>query len=273
MERKMQDIVRKRHIKLKGVQNLRDLGGYSTPNGKKTKWKTIYRSDNLDKITKRDIPDFKKLGIRLIIDLRAEDEQSQKINKDMIFNKSRIKNIPIRNSYKKHSDLKRELFYGKLSDANLKEELIKIYQKAILNYKSELMLILNLLLDPNNYPVLINCNTGKDRTGVVCAIILLAVGVSRQTILEDYMLSKKYLDPMIKRLVFKVRLMSLFRANVIQIKNILDTNPEYLNATFKTIDNEFGTAESCLKYLGIDGKKKNKLVNLICETNIDGPEE
>jgi protein-tyrosine phosphatase len=253
-----------RKIILKGAYNFRDLGGYFTSEGKKTNWRKLFRSDNLAKITKDDLKNIEKLDIQLIIDLRSKEERVSKPNRLPMSNKIKIENIEIADSNQNHNELKRKIFFGKLGELDLEKDLLNAYRLAITDYQSELSKIFELLLNPENYPALILCNSGKDRTGVVIALTLMAIGVSKKTAMKDYMLSKIYLEPMIKRMATKIRLLSFFRANITQLKKLLDTRTEYLNATFNAIDRKFGSTEAFFDFLGLDDGKRKKLIDILC---------
>lgn len=253
-----------RRMNLKGVYNFRDLGGYFTSEGKKTNWGTLFRSDNLAKLTKDDLKKIEKLNINLMIDLRSNEERESKPSRLSISNGIRIENIEIADSNISHNELKRKIFFGQLEALDLEEELIKAYRLAITDYKYELRKFFELLLNPANYPALVLCNAGKDRTGVVIALTLMAIGVPKKTVMKDYMLSKVYLEPMIKRMTTKIRLLSLFRADIPQLRKLLDTRAEYLNATFNAIDQKFGSTESFFDFLGIDYDKRKKLIKFLC---------
>jgi protein-tyrosine phosphatase len=253
-----------RRIDLKGAYNFRDLGGYFTSEGKKTNWGKLFRSDNLSKITKADLKIIEELNIHLVIDLRSNEERESKPNRLPMSNGIKIENIEIADSNMSHKELKRKIFFGKLEELDLQEELLNAYRLAITDYQYELSRFFELLLNPENYPALVLCNAGKDRTGAVIALTLMAIGVSKNTVMKDYMLSKVYLEPMIKRLTTKIRLLSLFRADVSQLGKFLDTRAEYLNATFNAIDQKYGSTESFFDFLGIDYDKRKKLRNLLC---------
>lgn len=261
---KMSEIQNPRRIELKGAYNFRDLGGYSTSEGKKTNWGKLFRSDNLANLTKSDLKRIEKLNLQMIIDLRSMEERLSKPNRLPMSNGTKIKNIEIADSNKSHEELKREIFLGKLGETDLEEELINAYRRAITDHRNELRIFFELLLNTENYPVLVLCNAGKDRTGVVIALTLTALGVSKKTVVKDYMLSKVYLEPMIRRMTSKVRLLSLFRADIVQLKKLLDTRVEYLNATFNAINQKFGSAESFLDSLGMDNDKCKILRRIIC---------
>lgn len=253
-----------RRINLEGAYNFRDLGGYFTSEGKKTNWGKLFRSDNLSKITKADLEKIEKLNIHLMIDLRSNEERESKPNRLPMSNGIKIENIEIADNNLSHNELKRKIFFGKLETLDLEEELLNAYRLAITDYQYELSKFFELLLDPKNYPALVLCNAGKDRTGVVIALTLMAIGVSKKTVMKDYMLSKVYLEPMIKRMTTKIRLLSLFRADTSQLRKLLDTRAEYLNATFNTIDQKFGSTGAFFNFLGIDYDKRKKLRKHLC---------
>lgn len=96
------------------------------------------------------------------------------------------------------------------------------------------------------------------------ALVLMALGVYRKTVMEDYMLSKAFLEPMVQRMTIRVRLLSLFRADISQLKTMLNTRIDYLNTTFDTIEKKFGSTESFLDSLGMDGDRRKSLRNILC---------
>lgn len=254
----------RRRVVLKGAFNFRDLGGYRTSEGTKTHWGKLFRSDNLSKLTRGDLKQIEKLNLQLVIDLRSIEERISRPNRLPMRNGIRIKNIEISDSDKSHNELKREIFYGKLREGDLEEMLFSAYKRAVTEYHDELSLFFRLLLDPSNYPALVLCNAGKDRTGVAIALVLMALGVYRKTVMEDYMLSKAFLEPMVQRMTIRVRLLSLFRADISQLKTMLNTRIDYLNTTFDTIEKKFGSTESFLDSLGMDGDRRKSLRNILC---------
>lgn len=254
-----------RRVKLQGAYNFRDLGGYRISEGKKIKWGIFFRSDNLSKLSSGDLNRIGKLNLQLIVDLRSKEERVSRPNRLPWGTGIKIKNIEIADNNKSHNDLKQEIFYGRLGETDLEEMIVKAYKRAVTDYQNELALFFKVLLNPSNYPVLVLCNAGKDRTGVVVALVLMALGVSKQAIMEDYMLSKVFLGPMIKRMTTKVRWMSLFRADISQLKKIMDTRVDFLNTTFAAIERNFGSTESFFDSLGMDIEKRKLLREILCE--------
>jgi protein-tyrosine phosphatase len=257
-----------RIIELEGAYNFRDIGGYTTSEGRQTCWRKLFRSDNLAKLSKDDLQRIDQLNLQLIVDLRSQQERAARPNRLPPGNGIKTRHIEIADVTKSHNDLKKEIFYGKLGRLDLEQELLKAYRHAIVTFRSELRIFFELLLNPANYPALVLCNAGKDRTGVVIALTLMALGVPRKTVMQDYMLSKVRLKPAISRMITKVRLLSLFRADIAQLKKLLDTRAEYLNATFNAIDTTFGSSEAFLDDVGMIHDKRKILGKILCDEHV-----
>lgn len=253
-----------RRVQLQGAYNFRDLGGHSTAFSETTLWGKLFRSDHLAKLTIADLKKIEKLNLKLVIDLRSKEERTSKPNRLPNTNGIKIANIAISDPNIKLSDLKRNIFYGTLGDVDLGDVVLSLYEHAISDYQNELRQVFKLLLNPDHYPVLILCNSGKDRTGVVIALVLLALDVPREIILEDYMLSKIYLQPMIKKLTWAVRMLSLFRADINQLNKLLETRIEYLKAAFATIDSNFKSDKAFFESLGLKDVNRKQLKQYLC---------
>lgn len=127
-----------RRVELKGAYNFRDVCGYSTKEGKKINRGKLFRSDNLAKLTKNDLIKIEKLNLRLVIDLRSEEERVSRPNRLPLKNGIRIKNIEIKDNKKSYSELKREIFYGKSKERDFEKEILSSYRLAITDYHNEL---------------------------------------------------------------------------------------------------------------------------------------
>ncbi|NOZ52713.1 MAG: tyrosine-protein phosphatase [Gammaproteobacteria bacterium] len=127
--------------------------------------------------------------------------------------------------------------------------------------------IFKLLLNPNHYPVLIHCNGGKDRTGTVTALIHYALGLPKKIIFEDYMLSRKNLDSLIKKTLFIIKLRSFFRANIPQLKPLFETHPKYLQEAINTMENGYGSVDAYLDHLEMHEQRRRQLGNILCSSS------
>ena len=108
------------------------------------------------------------------------------------------------------------------------------------------------LLDPDHLPVVIHCHAGKDRTGFICALILAALGVDRDPILADYLLTAQRID----RMRLSLELVDTFSAFVgvpltaEALQVALDVRPEFLDAAMQALDAGYGGVDGYLQTVG-----------------------
>ncbi len=160
-----------RHINLKYVSNMRDIGGYETKDGRVTKFNRIYRSSLIKNLTLDEFNSLRKNKLCLNIDLRSRDDNELKPN--YLKDKVNFVNIYIPDELPKD------------------EKSIPASYMDILENKS-IKKIFELIRD-NKDLIIINCSMGKDRTGVIMMLLLLLCGVNNKDIIADYTLSYNYL--------------------------------------------------------------------------------
>lgn len=168
-----------RWLALEGTFNVRDAGGYPTRGGRLIRPRTLLRGDSLHQLTGPSMSALHELGPRTIIDLRGEAEVGLWPN---VFRASSIiayHHIPLPNTLLLH--------------AGAPPPLDEIYQAMLEQGRPALRHILTLLADPSAWPALVHCTAGKDRTGVVIALLLGVAGASEETIVADYALTARSL--------------------------------------------------------------------------------
>lgn len=155
-----------------GPANARDLGGYATVDGRVTRWGQLWRSDSLHCLDDAGVAELVRGGVRTVLDLRNTHEAREfpvRVGEHV-----RYVHMPLR--------------FGEpiLSLGSL-------YRSMVDDYGEDLRAILGQLAEPGALPALFHCAVGKDRTGVVSALLLGVAGVPHATIAEDYALSAGYL--------------------------------------------------------------------------------
>ena len=181
-----------RHIDLDDASNIRDLGGYKTKEGKITVDGLLFRAAGLHELSESSIAILLHRGIITDVDLRRTEEVDER--PDLLGKSDKI-------SYIRHNivgDLPTfpdEKLEGTL-EPNL-EILIEWYYKTyagwLENTKPKIKDALTTLFNPDNLPALFHCEAGKDRTGIISALILSVCGIEDELVAEDYGLSAKYL--------------------------------------------------------------------------------
>ncbi len=178
-----------RHIPLSGQPNFRDLGGYESRDGRRVKWGTVYRSGELSQLSASDIDKLGELGIKTIVDLRSPQEVSAR-GESRTPPGARVEALPIASSS----------FFAKLIPmflegdfSQLPPDLLERVNRALVrNSGAQYGGLLRTLLDRANRPLVFHCTQGKDRAGFGAAMVLSALGVPWETVVEDYLLSNHF---------------------------------------------------------------------------------
>ena len=169
-----------RHLPLEGISNLRDVGGYATVDGRSTRWRTLFRSGCVDRLSPAGQEWLIDAGLRTVIDLRDDEEILSRPNVFAHSARVRYRRVP--------------LFDGPLPDDE-PPPLEVGYWRMLEQRHARVRAVFEALLEPGALPALIQCHAGKDRTGMVVALILAAVGVPHATVAADYALSAECLGP------------------------------------------------------------------------------
>ena len=174
-----------RHVSHDLVFNLRDLGGYATADGGTTRWGRLYRGDGLHRLGPDDCA---SLGLVTVLDLRTEREVSER---------GRLEADGVDWH---HLPVLRETWDPSWATPEVAAErfLADRYLTMLVEGEDALGRALNVLADPDRLPAAFHCAAGKDRTGVLAALVLALVGVDDDTIAADYGLSRVGMDRLVE---------------------------------------------------------------------------
>ena len=172
-----------RQIPLDGITNLRDLGGFPTADGGTTRWQTVYRADALHKLTREGLAKFHQLGVTSVFDLRGD------VERDAFPNPVASEHVPIAGRPAGTAPPERDAVISQEHG----EGMLRDTYVGILEHSAHgIGTILRTIAEGAGTPALFHCHGGKDRTGVVAAVLLSAVGVSREDVLDDYEATRRY---------------------------------------------------------------------------------
>jgi protein-tyrosine phosphatase len=161
-----------RHIRLPGTRNLRDVGGYPAAGGRRTRWRTLLRTDALDRLPAASQATLLDLGLRQVIDLRWPIELDQAPSVFLSSDAVQYRNIALFDE-----------------DPGPGKSLADIYRLMLDARAAQLVAVVRSLIAPDGLPAIVGCAAGKDRTGVTIALILAALGVPTDVVAGDYALS------------------------------------------------------------------------------------
>ncbi|MCC8144861.1 MAG: tyrosine-protein phosphatase [Bacteroidales bacterium] len=182
-------ITTERVLPTQGISNFRDIGGYENKEGKSIKWGKLYRSGSIAMATKRDMQMLDMLKIETIIDFRTQKESFSFPNK---YKAPQVYNMPLRgNRY--------DIFFDEILSQRMKRMDILSYDQSVFTFLLEnnsdyFIRLFDVLLEEKNYPIIIYCSLGKDRTAIASALILAALDIESDLILDDYLMSNELIN-------------------------------------------------------------------------------
>ena len=189
-----------RSLGLRGAVNARDLGGYRTAGGRVVRGGVVLRSDGLNRVTAEDVDPLGALGLRAVVDLRSSDE-IREAGPDLLPDCVTSHHLPLlATDFDINTTLR-----GALSDRSARKQrgllghgraaamMTGLYRWFVTDpvARERFAALLRLLADPDGVPLLFHCSAGKDRTGWAAALVLTALGVDRETVLADYLLTNE----------------------------------------------------------------------------------
>lgn len=231
-----------RSLHLTGAPNFRDLGGYRTADGRWVRMGTLYRSDQLDKLTPEDSAKLDRLGIRTVVDLRTDAERAT--GQDRVPAGARSVVADVLAGTGVPADLKVLLTTPADPTQTMQglERTMVEAPAAQAAYRS----LLTEIAQPDRVPLVFHCTAGKDRTGWAAATVLTAVGVPRDTVLNDYLESNRYVLPKYAPLVA-----SLPAEQGVRAQALVEVRPEYLEAGLDAA-NRYGSMQDYVsRVLGV----------------------
>jgi protein-tyrosine phosphatase len=217
---------------LDGASNFRDLGGYATADGRVVRTGLVFRSGALHALTDADHERLQDLGVRVAVDLRPAEEQAAEPTNAAFL---RIVHVPL---------LRGERTGGPAALASGEAYLRDRYGEIALDRAADIGTILRSFTQDDGLPAIIHCAAGKDRTGVVSALLLLALGVDEATVLDDYELTSEYeAADRVQELTSKLSGSGLPPAVV---AGLLGTSREALADALALLRKQHGTVENYL---------------------------
>jgi protein-tyrosine phosphatase len=180
-----------RILPLAGASNFRDLGGFPTTDGRFTKWGTLYRSDALHELTEEDMAVLRKIGLRSVIDLRTATEVDRHGRGPLGAEETEYFHLSV---------IVEDGGESRGIPAPVDDDLANRYLWYLEIGGEALVRALQVLGDPSSYPLVFHCAAGKDRTGVLAALVLEIIGVEREVIVDDYVLTASRMELILERL-------------------------------------------------------------------------
>ena len=228
-----------RHIPLEGAENFRDLGGYTTQSGTPVRWRQVFRADRLTNLTEADAQTLASMSLKTVIDLRTPAEA-------------------LRNGPGRLADQATVFSHSLLTtSASLRPTLD--YATWVEHAQGPIAAVFSIMTGPQDpFPLVFHCSAGKDRTGIIAALLLSVLGADQADIVTDYALTRQYFSPTrspdAQRLHrWHGRMKRIFPDISERIATrLLDADPETMKALLATLTERYGSPVGYLEAIGMD---------------------
>jgi protein tyrosine/serine phosphatase len=233
-----------RRISVEGCHNFRDLGGYPTEDGGALRWRQLFRADGLHALSPRGVAVLRdEIGLGDIVDLRSSAELA-------LDGRGPLEREPIRFHHLPLFDANRGQhtppFGASLADLYF----------GMIDFAREPLARVVTALARTDEPAVFHCAAGKDRTGVVSALLLSLLGVPEEIIVADYAATREALDAIVERLMSSEGYQGMFEELP---PDTLHADPETMEGFLARVRHEFGSMVSYADEIGIAGADVERL--------------
>tara|TARA_R110001599_G_scaffold351822_1_gene584748 strand:+ start:76250 stop:77248 length:999 start_codon:yes stop_codon:yes gene_type:complete len=232
-----------RRLGMEGAPNFRDFGGYRTTAGQQVKWGYLFRSGQLSSLSAQDVELLASLELDMVFDFRRTEEQESDMSRLPSQPRPRVVSVPIIPGSNSR-------FFEQAGQQSDKPEamfefMLEINRDFAGPQAATYRRMFSEILGVPNARFLVHCAAGKDRTGFAAAIMLLALGVPRDVVMRDYLLTARFFRP--ERELDRLRIKYALEHMVAEaIMPMLEVHEDYLAGALAYIDQNFGSVEEYL---------------------------
>jgi len=238
-----------RHVSpLSGAFNFRDLGGLSTVDGRRTRYGRLFRSDTLQALTDDDVARLlDEYHITFVIDLRTAEEAVSEGRGPLGRLSVCYANVPL---------VDVDSPFGEAGDLVVNQYLDH------LEHDPNLVIALDLLAHTGGRPTVFHCAAGKDRTGVVTALLLRIIGVAEEDIVADYLATAQNME----RIVARFREWPRYRRNMATLPAEIYRCEEHVIRKFlRELDSRYGNARDWARQKGLSKEAITRLESVLLD--------
>lgn len=273
--------IAERTLPVSGMNNFRDMGGYKANDGKRVKWGVLYRSDHIHNATEEGLEYLRKLNLKTIIDYRSANEVSKYPN-------------PVIHTAVKSFQLDPSAHVAELAaqfqsskedeDINLINKIIEQQKSGQLVDRSEVVYsqyrtfvegneskaafskMLKILADPNSPASVQHCRGGKDRTGYGSMLLLGILGVSKEDLIQDYLITGKNREERNRVKMKGYRKLTTDEKVLEHLYSFIDTKSDFIEASINSILDIYGSIEQyAISELNLDKEIIDRLRKMYLE--------
>jgi len=229
-----------RRVAVEGCLNFRDLGGYPIESGGTLRWRMLFRADGLHALSARGVATVRdQIGLGDIIDLRSSAELALDGRGLLEREEIRFHHLPLFDGARTQAGGAAPVFGSSLAD---------LYFGMIDYARGPIAKVITVLARTNE-PAVFHCAAGKDRTGVISALLLSLLGVREELIVADYAATRDALDKIVERLMASEGYQGMFDELP---PDTLHADPETMEGFLARVRSEFGSMTGYTREIGVD---------------------
>jgi protein-tyrosine phosphatase len=249
----------------RGAPAFRDLGGIATGEGRELRRDRLFRSEALIEPCLEDRATLSALGLRLVCDLRNASERAAWPCLTWLEPAPQWLNLELTDALRPHTEPMLERMRTGPCPAAALEMMLCTYSSLPAAAAPHLRTLFGKLA-AGQLPALVHCSAGKDRTGVVVAMLLCTLGVPRQLIYDDYLHTAGRSQVHRHRTQQTMLQLTGKPLDEESLKVLSEVRPQYLDATFSAIEAQWGSLEDYLREaVGVDPELRSTLHGLLLE--------
>ena len=239
-----------RRISFEGCWNFRDLGGYPSGLGGRVRWGRVFRADGITRLTDDDLERFAALGIATVIDLRGHEEVATRGRFPHAEQGVGYHHLPL-------VDVVPDMSTFPDADSAGPAFVADRYHEMVAEGGDRLARALTVLADAGSLPAVFHCSAGKDRTGILAAIVLRLLGVAQAEVVADYALS----DAAMKQMLAQVADRSPEARDVLRRypSAMLGAHPDNMVRFLGELERVHGSVAGYVASLGVDATVPERL--------------
>ncbi len=245
-----------RLVVLEGASNFRDLGGYRTDDGRIVRSGHLYRADGLDTLTSEDLAVLRTKGLRTVIDLRSSHEIDERGRFPHERHPVAWHHLSVLDkTWDRNGALKRK--------QPASEFLVEAYSDMLVEGAPRFAAAFGLLARDQALPAVFHCAAGKDRTGLLAALLLGALGVPNEAIVHDYALTELAMPAFLERMANRYPDRQEEMAAI--PPGFFSATPQAMADTLTHLEADYGSIEAYLLNAGVSPGTLKTLNNRLTE--------
>jgi protein-tyrosine phosphatase len=227
----------RRHVPTTGIYNVRDLGGYRAHDGRPVRWGRVYRGGSVHSASAEDVEALRERGVRVICDLRSGPERVAAPNEWAARYGVEIWAYPDEATV---GDSRRLLEGALVSADRTRALMARTYEHIPFEQAPSYAATFGRIA-AGRLPLMFHCAAGKDRSGVAAALLLAALGVGREDVIADYLLSQRVRDRIEDAFLADPRHRRALEDTDRAWAPLMESDPAYITAMFRSVESRRGS--------------------------------